>query len=587
MLGDALFCSLSRDAPGWNRHLANPHWWGAARAVADIPGVLETACRRARDGEWVVLALAYEAAPAFDAGLACHDAIPSAPLCFAAAYAAPAAFPTFPATSRRFAASPWHPLVSRAHYDRALADIREAIRQGEVYQVNYTFPLASRFTGDPGAWFAALAREQGAGYCCHLDLGAQRLLSFSPELFFSRHENTVVSQPMKGTMPRGRTPSADAAMAKALAACPKNRAENRMITDLMRNDLGRIARPGGVCVPELFGIQRLGTAWQMTSTVAADLAPDTGLERILAALFPCGSITGAPKRSAMEIIRRLEPHPRGFYTGAIGLIAPGGDCTFSVAIRTVVLDSQSGTCHFGVGGGITHDSDTRDEYEECRIKAAFLLTPSAPFELLETLRLDNGRYVLLAEHLARLTQSATALGFACRIRSVEAALDAVRQAHPQGRFRVRLLVSPDGAVRAEQYPLAANGAGPLRLGWAARPVQAADADLAHKTTRRALYDAALAARPDCDDVLLRNEHGQVTESCRANVVAAISGRLLTPALSCGLLPGTYRDRLLRRGVLTEAVLTPDALAGASRLWLINSVRLWMPAVLAETEPAAG
>lgn len=591
MLGDALFCSLSRDAPGWNRRLAAPHWLATARAVADIPAVLETACRRARDGEWIVLALAYEAAPAFDAVLSCHDAAPGTPLCFAAAYAAPSPGPaSLPASGRPFATTPWRPLVDREHYRRALADIREAIRQGEAYQVNYTVPLASRFTGDPAAYFAALARKQGAGYCCHLDLGSRHLLSFSPELFFSRRGDTVVSQPMKGTMPRGETPEADAALAAALAACPKNRAENRMITDLLRNDLGRIAIPGGVTVPELFAVQRLGTAWQMTSTIAAELLPGTGLEQILAALFPCGSITGAPKRSAMDIIRRLEPHPRGFYTGAIGLIAPGGDCTFSVAIRTVDLDVQSGACRFGVGGGITYDSDARDEDEECRIKAAFLdraCAPPAPFDLLETLRLDNGRYVLLDEHLARLARSADALGFAFQARAVDAALAAVRQAHPHGRFRVRLLVAQDGAARTEAYALGASPAAPLRVGWADRPVTAADPDLGHKTTRRALYDAALAARPECDDVLLVNEHGQVTESCRANVVAAIAGRLVTPALSCGLLPGTYRQRLLRRGVIAEAVLTPDDLATAKRVWLVNSVRLWRPAVLDTPGPPLG
>jgi para-aminobenzoate synthetase/4-amino-4-deoxychorismate lyase len=584
MLGDACFLSLAGDATGWRRGFSGPHWVDRAHHPQDVAAVLDNAAGRARDGEWVVLALAYEAAPAFDPNLAVHAPSP-APICFAAAYAAPTPAAVIPPATRPFSATPWRPLVSREDYGRALADIRENIRQGEAYQVNYTFPLASRFTGDPAAWFGVLARGQAAGYCCRLDLGREHILSFSPELFLSRQGETVTVRPMKGTMPRGRTPQEDAALAAALAACPKNQAENRMITDLMRNDLGRIARPGTVDVSGLFAVERLGTAWQMTSTVSARVPRETDLAGLLAALFPCGSITGAPKQSAMSIIRRLEPYPRGFYTGALGHIAPGGDCTLAVAIRTVVLDTRTGRCRFGVGGGVTHYSREADEYEECRIKARFLTVPAEPFELLETLRLDGGRYAFLPAHLARLEGSAAYYGFRHDARAIEAALLAVRQAHPRSRRRVRLLVSRDGSARAESFPLGARPNAPLRLGLAGRLVEADDPAFYHKTTRRELYDRALAAQPACDDVVLCNTRGQATESCRANIVIERHGRLLTPALACGLLPGTFREQLLARGVITEAVLTPDDLAAATRLWLINSVRLWMPAVLASSGPA--
>jgi para-aminobenzoate synthetase/4-amino-4-deoxychorismate lyase len=585
MLGDAHFRSFSGASSGWNRHFAKPHWLTTTTDPQEVLAVLAEVTARSRNGEWIVLALAYEAASAFYPGLAVKPS-PATPLLFAAAYAAPTSHPDFceEAPNRPFTATPWRPLVSRDHYGRALADIRDNIRQGEVYQVNYTIPLACRFSGAPAALFDALARQHAASYCSRLDLGRHHIVSFSPELFFSRQGETVVTRPMKGTMPRGRTLAEDTAMAQALAACPKNQAENRMITDLLRNDLGRIARPGSVAVPELFAVERLGTAWQMTSTVTARAPLGTGLDDLFRALFPCGSITGAPKESAMRIIGQLEPAARGFYTGAIGYVAPGGDCTFSVAIRTAVFDRQTGEGHFGVGGGVTFDSEEADEYEECRIKARFLSAPAEPFELLETLRLDGCRYAFLPGHLARLERSAAYFGFSYASPAVLAALDAAINAHPTGRHRVRLLLSRDGEAHTQVFPLGPRQSGPLRLAWAARPVNADDPALFHKTTRRDRYDRALAEHPGFDDVLLINAHGQATESSRANIVIKQGGRLVTPALSCGLLPGVYRERLIARGVIAEATLTPDDLATADRLWLINSVRLWMPAII-ETAPA--
>lgn len=580
MLGDALFCSFAGNTPGWSGFFTRPRWLDVAATVLEVANLVETAWDHSRRGAWVVLAIAYEAAPAFEAGLAVHDP-GRAPLAFAAAYDAPNAPPAV--SSGAFAATPWRPLVSRRRYDRALADIRENIRQGEAYQVNYTYPLTCRFSGDPAAWFDALARRQGAAYSCRLDLGDRHLLSFSPELFFERRGDAIITKPMKGTMPRGTSPEADAALAETLRTSPKNQAENRMITDLLRNDLGRVAVPGSVIVPELFAVEPLGPAWQMTSTVAARLPRDTGLWQLLEALFPCGSVTGAPKRSAMRLIRHLEPHRRSFYTGAIGRIAPGGDCIFSVAIRTVEYECASGLCRFGVGGGVTYYSDTAEEYEECRTKAAFLHRQTPP-TLLETLLLAHGRFAFLTEHKARLAASAAALGTLHDPLAVGRALEAVRLAHPTGRHRVRLLLDPTGEIRTEVYPLGPRAGGTLRLGWASRPVAADDPTLFHKTTRRARYDEALAEHPDCDDVLLTNTDGFVTESSRANLVVELDGRLVTPDRACGLLPGTYRERLLARGRIREAFLRPDDLVRATRLWLINSVRLWMPAALAAPGP---
>jgi para-aminobenzoate synthetase/4-amino-4-deoxychorismate lyase len=588
MRGDAWFASsapaASHDLRDWSRTFAAPVWSGLAHAPGEVIPLLRAALAEQARGRWLVLALAYEAAPAFDPTLPVQ-APTGEPLAFAAAYDAP--LPALPqAPAGPLAVAPWRPQLSRDAYNRAIAAIRQGIGLGEFYQVNYTFPLESRFDGDRDVWFAALAARQQAALCCRLDLGYRSLLSFSPELFFKRQGSRLTVRPMKGTLPRGAPPEADAGQAAALAACPKNQAENRMITDLMRNDLGRIARPGSVVVSDLFAVEPLGAAWQMTSTVTADVPQTVDLVAVLAALFPCGSITGAPKRSAMAAIRRLEPSPRGFYTGTIGWVAPDGDCLFNVAIRTVSLRHADGHCRFGVGGGITHDSSSTEEYAECQTKARFLTDPPPDFALLETLRLDNGRFAFLAQHRARLAASALALGFAHNDRAIDDALArAVQEAAGQGR-RVRLLLDPAGQVSTESFPLPVRLSRPARLGLCPAPVDANDPALYHKTTRRERYDRALAACPDCDDVLLVNTAGEVTESCRANVVARLGGRLLTPAQSCGLLPGAYRARLLARGVLTQSRLTPDDLARAEAVWLINSLRLWTRATLVRPEIAA-
>ncbi|KHK02100.1 chorismate-binding protein [Desulfovibrio sp. TomC] len=581
MKGDAWFAgagpagdAATRD---WPRTFAAPVWSGLAHSLKEVLPLLRAALAEQERGRWLVLALAYEAAPAFDACLPVH-APTGEPLAFAAAYDAP--LPAKPLTQAGPpTAAPWTPGLCREAYDRAIAAIQRHIVLGECYQVNYTFPLESRLAGDRDAWFAALAARQQAALCCRLDLGEQSLLSFSPELFFKRQGEQVTVRPMKGTLARGVTPESDAGQAAALAACPKNQAENRMITDLVRNDLGRIARPGSVVVSDRFAVEPLGAAWQMTTTVTAAVPRSLDLITVLAALFPCGSITGAPKRSAMDAIRRLEPFPRGFYTGAIGWVAPDGECLFNVAIRTVTLRHADGRCRFGVGGGITHDSRPAEEYAECRTKARFLTDPPPDFALLETLRLDNGRYSFLAEHRARLAASARTLGFPLDDRAIDAALARAEQEAAGQCRRVRLLLAACGQATTESFPLPGRLTRPARLGLCPDPVAANDPTLFHKTTRRERYDHALAARPDCDDVLLVNTRGEVTESCRATVVVRLGCRLLTPALSCGLLPGVYRARLLARGVLTEAILTPDDLARAEGLWLVNSLRLWTPAVL--------
>jgi len=465
----------------------------------------------------------------------------------------------------------WRASWRLAEYRQAVARVHDAIARGETYQVNLTFPLRAAVGGDLRAWYRDLREAQGPGMAARIDLGTDVILSLSPELFFHRAADRVVVRPMKGTAPRGRWAEEDEAAGRALAACPKNRAENVMITDLLRNDLGRIACPGTVRVRRLFEVERRPTLWQMTSTVEARLPPGTRLSALLRALFPCGSVTGAPKARTMRWIRDLETGPRGFYCGGIGLLRPGGDALFSVPIRTLTVDRARETVRIPVGSGVVWDSDADAEYRECLLKARFARLRPARFRLLETLRLEDGRFALLRRHLARLRASARYFGWPWPSPSPMAALRAVRRAHPAGLWRVRLIFARGGTARAEAYPLPAVTP-PRRIALANRPVRSGDIRLYHKTTRRGLYTRALRAVPEADDVVLWNERGDVTESCLASLIVTIEGRALTPPVSAGLLPGTARADLLHRGAVTEAALRIEDLRKAESVELVNSVR---------------
>lgn len=339
-----------------------------ATNISEVIYVLDFAERHARDGSYVLLMIGYEAAPAFDSALTAHRS-DNFPLAWAAVFSEPSPLPEI-----RFevVSNPWLPAVTQHEYNQCLARIRELIAAGDTYQVNYSFPLTSSFDGDPYQWYRQLCLAQRAQYSAYLDLGRYKVLSLSPELFFERRGDHVKTKPMKGTVQRGRDAAEDEVLARWLQNSAKNRAENVMIVDLLRNDLGRVAVPGGVRVSSLFDLEQFETVWQMTSTVEATLRAGTSLTELMGALFPCGSVTGAPKIRTMEIIRELERFPRGAYTGTIGLLHPGGDCTFNVAIRTVVLDTETSLATCSVGGGITIDSTAAEEYEECLVKSRFL-----------------------------------------------------------------------------------------------------------------------------------------------------------------------------------------------------------------------
>lgn len=470
----------------------------------------------------------------------------------------------------------WQPSISRAEYDEAIEAIRGYLAAGDTYQTNFTFRLRAGFSGDPAAFYGALCRAQAAPYGAYLDCGRFVVLSASPELFWHLAQGTLTTRPMKGTCPRGRWAAEDMALADELVSSPKERAENVMITDMLRNDLGRISKVGSVAVPQLFNAERYPTLWQLTSTVQSRLAAGVGLADIFAALFPCASVTGAPKVRTMEIIRQLEPEPRGIYTGCIGYVSPGPEACFNVAIRTVLLDCETGELEFGVGGGITWDSSAEGEYRECLVKARVLEERRPVFQLLETMLWDGEAFFLLERHLERLSDSAQYWGFSCDIEQVRMLLDEYAKSFGQNDMRVRLLVGESGCAEIEAVPFLAAQGGPMPVRMAATPIDSADPFLYHKTTHRTAYQEARAMAPHGGDVLLYNERGELTEFCIGNLVVETAEGMFTTPVESGLLAGTFRAELLERGEIREKTLKKEDLGGAKAVYLINSLRRFVP-----------
>lgn len=471
--------------------------------------------------------------------------------------------------------------------------IHHYIASGDTYQVNLTFPLPLTMHGNPIALYAALRAQQPVPYGALMLLpDGQSILSLSPELFVSHRQGHLLTRPMKGTL-EARDDDGDADRAAALAASPKNRAENLMIVDLLRNDLGRIAKTGTVKVSALFDVQRFGQVWQMTSTIEAERRPEVTLAELFSAIYPCGSITGAPKRRTMQILRELETEPRGLYTGAIGWFDPPtaedslGDFVLSVPIRTVVLDPPAGNDQrhgvMRVGAGIVHDSEADSEYAECLLKARFLTGLSSRFSLIETLQASRhagARHLTL--HLQRLSASAHHFGFPCdtaRIAAqVSAACDALADDVP---YRMRISLHPDGTAKIETSIMNSNLPSTVRLLLAAQPMPSQDMFLRHKTTLRLRYDFAwqAAEKNGAFDTLFVNEKNHLTEGGRSNLFIRREGQWLTPPLSEGVLPGVMRALLLADPAMnaTEATLTLGDLRRAEEIFVCSSLRGRLPA----------
>ncbi|MDE2344362.1 MAG: aminodeoxychorismate synthase component I [Betaproteobacteria bacterium] len=567
------------DSPGHvvRRTFSQPKAILTAHHPAEVRPLLDEVDAATRAGAYAAGFMSYEGAPAFDPAAQVRAGSPYPLACFGI-FDAPQPHLPAPDSGAAPQPGPWLLDISETDYAAAIDRIHEAIARGDTYQINYTVRAHSRLDGSGLAYYERLRLAQRADYAAWIDCGSFQLLSLSPELFFSKTGTRIVTRPMKGTVRRGSGPDEDEALAAWLSQSRKNRAENLMIVDLLRNDLSRVAEPGSVEVPALFSIERYPTVLQMTSTVAATLRTGASLYDLFAALFPCGSITGAPKLKSMELIRALESTPRGPYCGAVGWIRPGGDAQFNVAIRTLVLDTDEGRLTCGLGGGITWDSRSDDEYAEVLTKARFLEFKSDSPELLETMLLRDGIFWLEDLHLARLARSAQALGFPPPTEAVHALLSRFAAQYPAGELRVRLRFSREGTTHLEGFPLTATREGPASVVLGRTPVQSALPLLRHKTTDRALYEQqARAALSEEDfDVLLWNERGEATEFTRGNLAYEMAGCRYTPPLDSGLLPGTFRQHLLDRGELRERPLALAELARVDALWFINSVRGWMP-----------
>jgi para-aminobenzoate synthetase / 4-amino-4-deoxychorismate lyase len=640
------------------------------RTLAEVPTALQRVEEAVnRDGLYAAGFVSYEAAPAFDNSLVVCDESQFPPLWFGLyervvelgpAARAPISSRLSPiskpearigradALSRLEVGAPdWRQSVQPAEFHRAIARIKALIRSGDTYQVNYTYRLRAEFGGNPWHVFRQLIAPQAPPYGAYLDIGDWVICSASPELFFRLDGTRIKSRPMKGTATRGKTQAEDLQYAAALQASEKERAENVMIVDMVRHDLGRIARTGSVKVASLCEVEEYPTVWQMTSTVEARTS--ASLSEIFRALFPAASVTGAPKVRTMQIIAELERIPRRLYTGTVGFLAPGRRAQFNVAIRTLLMNRADGSAEYGVGSGITWDSDPEAEWQECRAKTEILYPASAQpasrpgalprqdrdgrpgtssiqhptsniqsgpvrkplevggsmpdvgcsrhapgegssatpqssdFSLLETLRwTPREGYYLLELHLERLRDSARYFGFRLDLSLLRRELKEFAAGLGRRRQRIRLVFTREGRVSLEAKALPATPAKPQEVTLARAPVDASDAFLYHKTTNRAVYEAARAACPGFDDVVLFNEAGEITESTIANVAVEIGGKLCTPPVACGLLPGTLRSHMLGQGELVERRITVAELRRARRLVLLNSVRGSYPAIL---EPA--
>ena len=517
----------------------------------------------------------YEAAPAFDPAL---NVLPSQgfPLLWFGLYESFIETSDVFDASQSLSALEWIPDTERNTYNGAIQTIKKRIAQGRTYQVNYTMRLTADFEDDPLRLFAHLAHTQNK-YAAYIDLGDWAICSASHELFFNLNGDRIISRPMKGTVKRGRTTDEDLVTSNWLHASTKNRAENVMIVDMVRNDLGRIAETGSVAVPELFHIEKYPTLFQMTTTVQARTRAN--VSEIFSALFPCASITGAPKVSTMSIISELETSPRRVYCGSIGYIMPDRRARFNVAIRTALVDKKKKKAEYGVGGGVVWDSTSADEYSEALLKARVLTDPpQKEFSLFETLLWTPGEgYFLLDRHIARLLDSAEYFGF-----SANDANNKIREhlsklvKDSNSPKRVKIWMDPHGEFSGEIRDFQPTDK-VFKVCLAKEPVNSNDRFLFHKTTNRNVYEKASIT--GFDDVLLFNEKNELTEFTIGNLVVKMNGGFFTPPVECGLLSGTFRAELIASGEVKERVLKTQDLAECEALFLINSLRKWVRVLL--------
>lgn len=591
----------SRDRKGYL--FTNPQKTLVVSELSGVLPALQTLDQAIADGLFAAGFFSYEAGFAFERQLP-QDRLPNVPLLWFGLFEEPVQFNQsrktvaggrlrLPKLKHRGGMSPArgtiHPSITQDHHAAAVERIQRYIADGDTYQVNFTFPLMVNYPGAPAEWYDALRRSQRVAYSAFMNTGSHWILSVSPELFFERRGSRITLKPMKGTAARGRTVDEDRRQAEWLDRSAKDRAENLMIVDLLRNDAGRIAVPGSVRVKKYFEIERYETVFQATSTIEARLRKDAGIPEIFQALFPSGSVTGAPKIRTMQIIRELEPTPRGVYTGSIGFISPKKRAVFNVAIRTAVIDKRADHAEVGVGSGVVHDSELFSEYEECLLKGRFLSEPCGEFQLIETMLWTPQRgWFLLPLHLKRLRSSARYFRFMYDGASIRRELSQfARRLSRKKAVRVRLLLDRVGDISLKGTLLGESPKG-LQVRLARGRTDSRDRFLFHKTTRRELYESeyeAAKAKGFFDAICL-NEKGEVTEGTRSNIVIRSGSQYFTPPLDSGVLQGTFRSHLFssKRIALTEKTIYPDDLAAADEVFLCNGVRGMVSVKIPELSP---
>lgn len=550
-------------------YFANPKKVITAHSIDDVLPQFQKVQEAIEQGNYAAGYVSYEAAPAFEQSFKVKDGA-KMPLLWFGIFDKPEEEIPEKMTGA-FNLAEWQSETDSNAYRSGFQRIKSEIKKGNTYQVNYSMRLQSQFEGDDFAFFERLKRAQRSNYSAYLNVGSHRILSASPELFFRWEDGQLITRPMKGTVKRGTTLKMDQLNADWLAASEKNQAENYMIVDLLRNDLGMIAEPGSVKVQQLKAIEKYPTVWQMTSTITADTNPGTTIIDIFKALFPCGSITGAPKIKTMEIIADIENSPREVYCGAIGFITPESEAVFNVPIRTVVIEKETGKAEYGVGGGITWDSELSEEYDEAFLKAKLLTVERPAYKLLESIKLSDGEYYLLNDHIDRMKQSAEYFDYRFSELYLRDQLQKYAEINHGTLQKVRVLLHENGEI--EVLGQAIKPLGPeFTAILAEAPISSANPFLFHKTTNRDVYEGFQMNNPDFQDVLLWNEEGFITEFTNGNVVVKINGDLYTPPVESGLLAGTFRQELIRKKEIKVKNISKADLNIAEEIWFINSVR---------------
>lgn len=540
--------------------------------LEDIPAIMEAVETAIGQGFYVAGYVSYEAAPAFNPAMKVKSSTEMPLVWFGVFDEVHAQQTEF--AEEKYEVSQWKMASSTKQYKEGIRRIKTAIEEGHTYQVNYTERLHADFTGSDRSFYRQLARNQQADYGAYLDLGKHRILSASPELFFRIKGGAIEAKPMKGTAKRGRTLAEDKAKVDELLNSKKEQAENLMIVDLLRNDMSRLAKKGSVRVTNLYRVETYPTVHQLTSTVKAELQDSLSVFDWFKALFPCGSITGAPKVSTMEYIASLEQTSRDVYCGAIGFITPEKEAVFNVPIRTVVIDAEKQTARYGVGGGITWDSTPEGEYQELYAKAEVLTERRPEFQLLESLKLEDGKYPLIDYHIERMKSSAAYFHFPGNEKKILSQLKACAKEHPKGVYKVRLLLSKASEITVEAQKIMPIKE-PILCKMAVEPVNSQNPFLFHKTTHRQVYEQHESEVEGVFTVLLWNEHEQLTEFAIGNLVVEMNGRLYTPPIENGLLAGTYRQFLLDTGKIEEKEIHKNDLEDCEAVWFINGVRGWL------------